>query len=489
MTISIEDLIKQLGDALRRNSRAESSNLVKQLIQVKPPLGSRWKSIAAIAKKNGEMDDAIAAMRFYCKAAGTAPSVQYELAALYAQIGRLDEADSLMAMLPLETPTAKDYYYSTGTLALNLGRTEEALEKLRLACKAAPKSGQSWLALAMAGPVADVDRLNLMAAGSGIKDAESLEQSAYHYALGKSYDEIGDYDNAYQAFLRGANAVQHIKPYNYEADLNDAVSSVVGWTPVIDRMLRNSKVTASDFNQVFVTGLPRSGTTLVEQILNSHTKITGGDELGILQIVTQDTGKKASDFLRLIARSNVAGEELRHLYAHLLAQRYDHVGRFVDKSLDTSRYLGLIAAVFDGVPIIWLRRDPLDCAWSTYRTWFLRGLEWSWSFENIAKHFAIEDALFEHWRKLFGDRILVVDYAELVQNPKAQIERITKYCGLVPEPAQLRPHETTRAVKTASVTQVRQPIHKGAVGNSRPYHKYMEPFQATYDEWSPLTLL
>jgi tetratricopeptide (TPR) repeat protein len=486
MAISMEVLIQQLGDALRRNSRAESAHVVKELIRVKLQLGSRWKLIAAVAKKNGEMDDAVQAMKYYCEAVGETVPVQYELAALYAQVGLLSEADSLMAKLPPETPTAKDYYYSTGTLALNLGRVEEARDKLRLACKAAPTSGQSWLALAMAGPVSDADRSKLIAVRSEFKNADALEQSAYYYALGKSLDEMGAYDEAYGFFLQGANAIQNIRPYDHEADLQDAVASIAGWDSVIGTQQDKTQVSVS--GPVFVTGLPRSGTTLVEQILNSHSEITGGEELGIMQIVTQDVGKTALDFLNFTSRRNGTSEELRSLYMHLLKQRHSGTGRFVDKSLDTSRYLGMILAIFDGAPIIWLRRDPLDCAWSAYRTWFLRGLEWSWSFEDTAKHFAIEDALFSHWRQKLGDRILVVDYADLVQDPKIQIERITNYCGLAPEVAQLRPHETVRAVKTASVMQVRQPIHTGAVGNSKAYHKYMEPFQNVYREWTSLPL-
>lgn len=435
--------------------------------------------MAAIAQKNGEVNDAIKAMQHYCEAAGAAAPVQYELAALYAQLGRLDEADAILVQLPPETPNPADYYYSTGTLALNLGRIEEACDRLRLACAAAPASGQSWLALAMAGPLNQNDRTALFAAKANFANSEGIEKSAYFYACGKAFDELGEHDDAYSCFEQGAEIVKQIKLYSYVADKADVDNSVDGWVSTFLSSAKSNSQLESTDGQIFVTGLPRSGTTLVEQILNSHSEVVGGEELGIMQLVVQDIGKTASDFDRFQTAGGTAAD-LAGVYRHLLLQRQNTQGRFVDKSLDTSRYLGLIASIFPNAPIIWLRRDPLDCAWAAYRTWFLRGLEWSWSMTDIARHFALEDALFDYWRENLGEQLLVVDYAELVSNPEATITQITQHCGLAVEEAQFRPHETNRPVKTASVTQVRQPIHTGSIGNSRAYHKYMEPFSAAY---------
>jgi Sulfotransferase family len=480
MTAGIERLIHELGGALRRNSRADSASIVRKIIRAKPPLGVRWKSMAAIAQKNGEVEDAQEAMKYYCEAAGGGPSVQYEMAALCAQLGRLVEADRILAGLPRDIPTAADYHYSSGTLALNLGRIDEARQKLKLACEAAPASGQSWLALAMAGPLEAVDRASLLDARRVFSNSDPIEQSAFAYACGKALDETGEYDEAYRCFAHGADAMRKVRTYEPSVDMRNARESTVDWLPIIESEKQNLDRLRRDVRQIFVTGLPRSGTTLVEQILNSHSEVMGGEELGIIKIVTQDIGNTAGSFRKFQTDGGTA-DQVAAIYDHLLAQRGPRRGRFVDKSLDTSRYIGLIATIFSNAPIIWLRRDPIDCAWSSFRTWFLRGLEWSWSPADIAQHFATEDALFHYWRKTAGDQLLSVQYSDLVQNPAIEIERITQHCKLTMQAAQLRPHETARPVKTASVTQVRQPIHANAIGNAKPYKEFMEQFEAAYD--------
>jgi len=475
-----EVLIHKLGDALRRNSRAGSAQLVKDIIRAKPPLAGRWRSMAAIAKKNGEVEDALAAMDYYCASAGNTPPVQFERAALLAQLGQLEEADRILAKLPPGTPTMAEYYYSSGTLSLNLGRVSEAREKLQRACKAAPYSGQSWLALSIAGPMQAADIDALMAVDPGLFQSNMTELSAYHYALGNMFHEAGDYRKAFASFSVGAQKKQSVTPYKFSADKADAVRVASGWQ--MDKASRpdDIRTPTKALHPIFVSGLPRSGTTLVEQILNSHSKVVGGEELGLMQLVTQDSGNAAADFARFRLHGG-SSSELANLYCYLLRQRHEGNGFFVDKSLDTSRFAGLIAAIFPASPIIWLRRDPLDCAWSAYRTWFLRGMEWSWSLSHIAYHFAVEDALFTHWSSLLGEKLLVVDYADLVQNPEIEIDRITRFCGLQIEPAQLSPHENRRPVKTASVIQVRRPIYTTSVGNSAHYRAYMDQFVEAYE--------
>jgi hypothetical protein len=152
----------------------------------------------------------------------------------------------------------------------------------------------------------------------------------------------------------------------------------------------------------------------------------------------------------------------------------------VDKSLTTSRLLGLAATLLPQAPLIWLTRDPLDCAWSCFRTFFVGSMPWSHDLEDMAEHFRIEDELLRKWRDILGERLLVVPYESLVADPQPWIRRILSHCGLAEEPQVFAPHESARMVKTASMMQVRQPITRTAIGSAKPYREFLEPFAKAY---------
>jgi hypothetical protein len=172
--------------------------------------------------------------------------------------------------------------------------------------------------------------------------------------------------------------------------------------------------------------------------------------------------------------------DARALYNHLLAERFHNAGRVVDKTLLAGRHMGVIAALMPDAPIVWLRRDPLDNAWSIFHTYFQAGLRWTFDLAAIAEQMRLEDAMHARWATLRPDRILTVEYAELVSDPQRAIPRIVAHCGLPLEPEQLRPHESRRTVTTASVAQVRAPINTGAIGVAEPYRKHLQPFIDRY---------
>ena len=156
-------------------------------------------------------------------------------------------------------------------------------------------------------------------------------------------------------------------------------------------------------------------------------------------------------------------------------------GRIIDKTTSSTRYLGLAAALLPDAPLIWMTRDPLDRAWSCYRTNFAgTAMPWSYDLQDIAAHFRIEDQLLAQWKKILGNRLLVVPYEELVTDPDAWIRRVLAHCGLGEESLVFSPHENQRPVATASMVQVRRPINRDAIGAGEPYRKFMQPFLDAY---------
>ncbi|WP_109809100.1 tetratricopeptide repeat-containing sulfotransferase family protein [Sphingosinithalassobacter portus] len=473
-------LLRQFVTALQSRNRAAVNDAARTLIDRGGPLGEKWRAVAKVMQTNGELGDANRAMELLAAQGRGSASLVFEQAALAAQTGRLDDARALLQTLPPHIPDPAGHAFLLGTIALNLGRIDDAERHLLTALDANPKSGQAMLALSACRKREWDDPVSarILDAGPKLATAHPLERSQYHYAAGALYFDRTAVEPAFGHFAEGARLAATQRPYDRATDRKDAEQSRAEFgRAAIDRIAATVRADSSD--AIFVTGLPRSGTTLVEQILASHSAVIGGEELGRMNIVVRDLPENSIAGLQAyLARS--PADTLSRLYLHLCRERFSERGRFVDKGLNSSRHIGLIASLLPQSPVIWIRRDPLDCAWSAFRTYFASGVDWSWKLADIAYYFQLEDALYAYWSQLLPDRILTVDYAQLVTDPEHEIARILDFCGLAQEEAPFAPHKTERVVSTASVMQVRQPINRAGLGNAEPYRSHLQPFIDAY---------
>lgn len=464
--------------ALNNRDRAGANRAANRLIDLGAPMGKTWKSVATVLERNGEHDDAVRAMRLWHSQSGKAPEVAMELSGFLARAGRHDEARALTASSAPGTLSASGQAYLEGTLATNRGDSETAREHLGRAVALDPASGQAWIALSMIGPLSQEHASLLTSSAGRFANRNDADAAAYFYAVGRHHHACKDHEAAFAAFDRGARIMQGLTKWDRQALAESVRLSMDGWTTeAVDRL----KIAPVGQSPIFVTGLPRSGTTLTEQILVSNSKVVGGEELNLFHLLQQDLGASTLENIEAFARKDGALEQLRATYLRLVAQKYPGPGIVVDKTLLGSRVIGLLAVLFPEAPIVWLRRDPADTAWSAFSTWFLHGVDYSWSFERIADFFNDEDRLLKFWTELLGNRLLVVPYRELVTEPDRWIPQIDEYCGLPFEDQQMTPHLSQRIVSTASVSQVRQPINTKGLGSSAPYHRFMGAFFDRYE--------
>lgn len=482
MAESAVALLHKFVAALQRRSRRDSNEAALALLAMDAPLREKWRMVARVLQTNGELAGANRAMKLFAEQTGNAAPARYEQAALAAQTGRVEQAWEIMQGVPPDVPDPAGHAYFLGTMALNMGEIDRAERHLLAALDSDPRLGQAMLALASIrerGP-GDPIALRILSAGSQMDGAPPLERAQYHYAAGRIHFDQGASDAAFAKFALGGVLAGGERPHDAAADRANAGLGRAGYDrALIDRI--GATVATDTSEAIFVTGLPRSGTTLVEQILASHSAVSGGEELGRMGVVGRDLPDISAAGLQAYLRTGTA-DDLAQLYLHLCRERFGRGARFVDKGMGNSRHIGLIAALLPQSPIVWLRRDPLDCALSAFRTYFVQGLEWSWKLEDIAAHFRLEDELFSFWTQMLPDRILVVDYAELVREPKEKIERILDHCGLPVEPQVFEPHKTARVVATASATQVREPINRKGLGSAAPYREHLKPFLEAYAE-------
>ena len=468
--------LAELQRLLAARDRAGLNALLAAWLDQDAKVGDRWAIFADILAQHGEWPLALRAVGHHRAASPNDPARVFTQAVMLARAGHNAQAREYAESLLRVSPRDARLNHFMGTLASEAGRFDVARDHFLRALAVIPQSPQTWLELsAIHRFTADdplLNRLRHTVAGN----VAQQYRAPLVYALGKALDDVDDVDAAFAAFAEGAALVARERPYDAAADRAEADAVMAAW----DNVALPRFGDASGSARVFVTGLPRSGTTLVEHILASHPAIIGGGELNLLSMLAQEVGGIEPTALARFVDTGRSLSELPLLYDYLISQRFSPNARIVDKTLDASRMLGFVATLMPDAPIVWLRRNPLDTAWSCFHTYFARGVSWSWSQAAIASHFTQEDRLFTFWGDRLGDRLLCVDYETLVSDPEPEIRRIEAHVGLRHDDRTLKPHVTERTIATSSVAQVRRPINRQAIFASKRYRPHLTPFIEAY---------
>ena len=503
-----------LGTLLAQGGKlAEAVACLRQALDVDPAYADAWLRLGLALHDLNRDDDALGAYRAALAAEPDSAAAHYGLGVVLRRLYRDEEAiQHFRAALAIEP---EHYHAMTGLAAalLAVERYAEALPLCRTVIAAKPEFARPrsvlGIALAELGEIADgvaesrravelapdrpefwynLVRLSKVQRDDAVFDAlEGLLQKAdslsardlgwLHFALAKAYEDIGERDRGFAHQLQGNAAKRGQFDYNEAAELGflDRICSV--FTPE----LLNARRNAGDPTEfpVFIVGMPRSGTTLVEQILASHSAVFGaGERVDLPRAVARLTGHMGalpfpeslwtmtSDELRQVAATYI--DALRPLAPDAL--------RITDKLPANFQYAGFIHLILPNARIIHLMRDPLDNCLSCFSKLFSGELRFSYDLAELGRYHRAYQRVMAHWRTVLpADVLLEVQYEELVRNPVEQVHRIVAHCGLAWEDACLEFHKTSRPVRTASVTQVRQPIYQSSVGRWQPDPAVIRP--------------
>jgi len=477
--------ILQAVEALNALDRDGAVKLLQEELQQGPPSGNVWKSVTILAGRIGEVEIALEAARRFSR---TVPITLEGLLFYWGELAgydRTEEARADVARLPTNARGHPSVLHFLGIIAAQEGAFDKAEDYYRRAIAASPMVPQTWFALAMLknfqpgdGDLADMERLKARI----LSAADSSLQARFLYGLAKAYHDLGEFDRAWELYSDGAALRRREEKWD-PAALDQFADGLIRDFTARSVSEKLAPPSSPYRRALFVNGLPRSGTTLVEQILVSHSQVEDGGEVNFLRaslIPTGDHSKAgALDYQRRFAGADPWGT-LAASYFHMLEMRFRSKGLMVDKTLSQSHYMGLLLHMMPDARVIWMRRNPEDVALSCLRNFFTSQIPWSWSLTDIARYFNVEDRLFAHWTEHFSDRILVVPYEEMVRDPGQWIGRIVAHAGLADEPQLEEFYKTRRNVKTASVSQVRQPISVARIGQSQAYAAHLAPFREVY---------
>ena len=398
------------------------------------------------------------------------PFSRNALGSLYSKLNRSDLAlENIREALKLN-PRYGEAHINLGLALDNAGRRDEAIAAMSKGLELRPNdTGAHRLLSAMKKYAPDDPQIAKMQRMLTSVPSNSQEAVQLHFALGKAHDDFGETDTAFKHFQAGnrirREALGDISERNRAQFEQVKALFEGGAIPVAKEAAPGSQ------RMVFIVGMPRSGTTLVEQILASHSKVHGAGELDFLQ----------RGVLQFLEEGHAVGDTaalatLHAGYMKAIGELGIDAPVVVDKMPSNFRWTGFVLAAFPGATVIHTRRDPVAVCWSIYRHYFpAAGMDFSWDTKDLGAFHRLHDEYMAFWNETFPGQIIDLDYETLTENQESETRRLLAACGLEFEEACLKFHETERAVSTASLDQVRKPIYRGSSAAWRKYEKHLGP--------------
>jgi len=389
------------------------------------------------------------------------------------RLGRLDEALACYDEAARLQPGNPIVHLNRGNILSDLGRIDDAVESYRNSIRLKPDHARTYQLLAGIRKHTAYDtELEAMEALYNKPRISAEDQTNLAFGLGKAFEDLQQYDKAFEFFKQGNKSRRCMTPYSIAEDV--ALFENLKSTFDDSFFERNQGLGCDDDTAIFILGMPRSGTSLVEQILASHPQVHGAGELAELEAVCKGDVEAFPGGVAQLKPG--AWKDLADDYLQRLRDHAASVPRITDKMPQNFLYIGMIAIMLSNAKIIHCRRDPMDTCLSLFKSlFFSAGHQWCYDIEDLGRYYRLYEGLMEHWHRVLPGRIFDLRYEGLVADSEQQIRGLLDYCELPFDAACLSFHESKRSVQTLSFAQVRQPIYSSSVHAWKRYEKHLQP--------------
>ena len=430
----------------------------------------------SMARRNAEVKELL---EKYTDMLGNSPRYLDMAGTVYTEIGLPDEAWPLFRKACDLQPEIAMFQGNLAICSVFLGKIESARSAYLALLEQHPthqRNHYQLSRLARAQDTAHIDQMKQVLEQTNLPPERNI---FLYYAIGKEYEDLGAWDDAFTYYKRGADAAHSVASYDTAEDI-----------AIIDEVIRrcdedwlSSPATpgAGDKTPIFIVGLPRTGTTLTERIIASHSMVTSIGETEFIQmLIRRESGvlteeKMTPAMIEAVAQKDVA--VIRDDYVEQVRYRLGDEPYFIDKLPFNVLYLGFIAKAWPEQPIVLLNRHPMDACFSMYKQVFTWAYKFSYNLDTLADYFIAYDRLRRHWRKVLGDQLIEVNYEDLVTDQEGETRRLLERLGLDFEQACLEFDKNAAPSATASSVQVRQKVHTDSVARWRRYARQLEPLR------------
>lgn len=481
-------MLAEVAARLRRYGDAQE--LLERCLKLSPSFDAARHNYAVVLNRQGKAAAALPEVQKLLAKEPRNPNYRNLNAAVQANLGNYNESILVYEAVLKEYPEQPNIWMSYGHSLKTARRQAESIAAYRRAIALKPSLGEAYWSLANLKTFRftdeDMGAMDALLKGANVvkgTDLDEDERVNIEFSLGKAFEDQAQYKESFEHYQAGNDSHRRRHPYSADENTSFVRRSMAVFTPEFFA----ARVSGGDPSPdpIFIVGLPRAGSTLIEQILASHSLVEGTMELpDIPQIARELADREANEgdeagFLRTV--SSLSAAELRGLGERYMASTRVHrkTGKpfFIDKMPNNCLYVGLIQLILPNARIIDARRHPLGCCFSGYKQHFARGQNFTYGLEDIGRYYGDYVQLMDHVEKVLPGRVHRLFYEDMIENTEAEVRRLLDYCGLSFEPACLKFYDNPRAVRTASSEQVRQPIFREGVDFWQHYEPWLAPLK------------
>jgi predicted Zn-dependent protease len=482
-------MLAEVAARLRRYADAQA--LLERCLELAPSFDAARQNYATVLNRQGHAAAALTQVERLLAKEPRSPGYLNLKAAILAHLGDYAESIGAYEAVLKDLPRQPKIWMSYGHSLRTARRGEDSVAAYRRAIALQPTLGEAYWSLANLKTFrfSDADLLALRRA-LGREDLSDEDRLHFEFSLGKALEDQAGYEESFVHYAAGNAIGRRQNPYSADENSRFVRRSKSLFTA--DFFASRAAAGSPDPAPIFIVGLPRAGSTLIEQILSSHSAVEGTMELPDLTLIARELAgrtepagreRQADEAPFFEAVKALTHEQLRSLGERYLASTRIHrktrAPFFIDKMPNNWLYAGLIHLMLPNAKIIDARRHPLGCCWSAFKQHFARGQAFSYGLADLGRYYRDYVELMAHADAVLPERIHRVHYESMVENTEAEVRRLLDHCGLPFEEGCLRFYENERAVRTASSEQVRQPIFREGMDHWRHYETWLGPLKET----------
>ena len=456
--------------------------VLTKALRLDPTYSLVWANLAQVYSVTGQLDKAKKSFKNILNMEPRNGLIWAEYGTVLTKLANYEESkDAYLKALDFKSDSPR-VHLSLGHVYKTMGEIEKSIDSYKNTIVQNKLSGEAYWSLANLKTYSFSEKEIKVMEETLKADMSDIERSQMHFALGKAYEVKKDFDSSFNNYFKGNELKKGLAKYSSD-DTTDNTKRILDFFN-LENIRDFQKSLTVNQDPIFVLGMPRSGSTLVDQIISSHSQVDGTQELpNIIKIASELNSNNQNTYPEILKElDELKITEMGNNYLSETTWARKNAPFFIDKMPNNFIHIGLIKTILPNAKIIDTRRDPMDTCFSCYKQFFARGQLFTYSLEDLGNYYTDYINAMNHWHNVYGEDIYTVHYDNVINKTEETIRELIDYCELPFEKECLEFYKSSRPVKTPSAEQVRQPIYKSGLNYWKNYEKHLLPLKKIIDE-------